>query len=353
MMDGQDVKDSRILGEEQAGQPAGHAEPEDTNSAGNLVYQGLRVRMLSAFAIEFNGQSMNMIRGNNNKLIQLFAMLLLGGAKGVTKRELIDNIYGGGQEWRSDTNKSINNLLWRLRKQWAAWGMEGASLVFDGGACRFEADFPVWVDVMVFQQKAVEALSYRGSDNALRLALLEETAGMYTGNFLDEFCTELWVIHRERELKQLYSRVVRTLGGEYERLGDLPKARSLYYDAAVLFPFDSWQLSEIDAMIAMNDYSGAYELYQNTERLYDEEMGITPGQEYLKRLEIIEEHLHQRVRRLSDIVVPLQEENAEGAFYCSYSVFFNICQILARLVERSGQSMFLLLCTWNSAVRGG
>ncbi len=352
-MNGQDAGESRILKGEQAEKPAGPAGPGDTDSAGGLVYQGLRVRMLSAFTMEFYGQSMNMIRGNNSKLIQLFAMLLLGGAKGVTKRELIDNIYGGGQEWRSDTNKSINNLLWRLRRQWAAWGMEGATLVFDGGVCRFEADFPVWVDVIVFQQKAVEALAYRGDDNAARLAMLEEAAGMYTGSFLDEFCTELWVIHRERELKQLYGRVIRTLGGEYERLGELVKARSLYHDAAILFPFDSWQLPEIDAMIAMNDYNGAYELYQNTERLYDEEMGITPGQEYLKRLEIIEEHLRRRVRRLSDIVVPLREESAEGAFYCSYSVFFNICQILARLVERSGQSMFLLLCTWNSAVRGG
>ncbi len=57
MMDGQDVKDSRILGEEPTGQPAGHAEPENTDSAANLVYQGLRVRMLSAFTMEFNGQS--------------------------------------------------------------------------------------------------------------------------------------------------------------------------------------------------------------------------------------------------------------------------------------------------------
>ncbi len=328
-------------------------EQDSVDSAAALTYQGLRVSMLSAFTIEFRGRSMNMVRGNNSKLIQLFAMLLLGGDKGVTKRELIDNIYGGGQEWRSDTNKSINNLLWRLRKQWDIWGMDGASVVFDGGSCRFEACFPVWVDVVAFQQKANEALAYRGDDTAKRIAMLEEAAGMYTGSFLNEFCTELWVIHKERELKQLYTRTVRMLGAEYERLGDLPRACGLYRDAAVLFPFDSWQLAELDCRIAMSDYNGAYELYQNTERLYDEEMGIRPGQEYGKRLEVIEEHMHRHVRRLSDIVTPLREETAEGAFYCSYSVFFNFCQILARLAERSGQSMFLLLCTWNAEERGG
>ena len=45
---------------------------------------------------------------------------------------------------------------------------------------------------------------------------------------------------------------------------------------------------------------------------------------------------------------PLREDVAAGAFYCSYSVFFNFCQILSRLAERSGQSIFLLLCTWNA-----
>ncbi len=348
-MNGQNAERSGSFQEQGlAGQFAGA-----TDSAAALTYQGLRVSMLSAFKMEFYGRSINMIRGNSSKLIQLFAMLLLGGSKGVTKRELIDNIYGSGQEWRSDTNKSINNLLWRLRKQWDAWGMNGATIIFDGGSCRFEADFPVWVDAIAFQQKAQEALAYRGDDAAVRIALLEEAVGMYSGSFLNEFCTELWVIYRERELKQFYTRMVRMLGAEYERIGDLPKACGLYRAAAVLFPFDSWQLAEIDCLLAMSDYNGAYELYQNTERLYDEEMGIRPGQEYVKRLEVIEEHMHRDVRRLSDIAASLRGGAPEGAFYCSYSVFFNFCQILARLAERSGQSMFLLLCTWNGGTRGG
>lgn len=338
-MSGQNTEKNRTASDV----PAGLPEPE---GSADLEYPGLKVRMLSAFSMEFRGQSVNMPRGSGSKLIQLFAMLLLGGEKGVSKRELIGNIYGG-QEWRSDTNKSINNLLWRLRKQWALWGMDGARLIFDGGGCRFEADFPVWVDVTAFQQKALEVLAYAGDDSRTRLALLKAAADMYTGSFLDEFCTELWVIHRERELKQLYEQIVRTLGGEYERLGDLPGARQLYHDASILFPYESWQLAEIDCLISMNDYSGALELYQNTERFYDEEMGISLGQEYQKRLEIIEEHARRRVRRLSDIVEPLKEGLDDGAFYCSYSVFFNFCQILARLVERSGQSMYLLLCTWN------
>ncbi len=339
-MSGQDTGKNRIFSDI----PMGLSE---AGGSGDLAYPGLRVRMLSAFTMEFRGQSVNMTRGNNNKLIQLFAMLLLGGEKGVMKRELIGNFYGS-QEWRSDTNKSINNLLWRLRKQWAAWGMDGANLIFDGGSCRFEADFPVWVDVIEFQKKSLEALAYADGDSQEQIAMLKEAAAIYTGNFLDEFCTELWVIHKQRELKQLYERVVRTLGSEYERMGDLPNARQLYHDASLIFPYESWQLAEIDCLISMNDYNEAYELYQNTERFYYEEMGISLGQEYLKRLTLIEEHERRRVRRLSDIVEPLREGNGGGAFYCSYSVFFNFCQVLVRLAERSGQSMFLLLCTWNS-----
>ncbi len=312
-----------------------------------LVRPGLFVRMFSSLSVEFNGRRINMQRGNT-RVVELFVMLLLGGGKGLSKRELIDNLYGYDQEWCADPNKSVNNLLYRLKKQLASWGMDGASVRLEGGLCRLEAEFPVEVDVLEFQQKAEAALACR---DAGRIQMLEEAAGLYTGGFLEEFCTDLWVIQKSRELEQLFFRVARDLGREYERSGDFPRARGVYHHAAELFPFESWQLAEIDCFIAMKDYNGAYELYQDTERLYDEKLGVVPGQEFLKRLDIIEQRTMQRKRSLSDITEPLREEDMDGAFYCSYQNFYNFCQILSRIAERSGQSLFLLLCTWN--YRGG
>ena len=304
--------------------------------------------MFSAYSMEFDGQPVNIMRGASTKVLQLFAMLLLAGGKGIAKRELIGNVYGQGQDRGADPNRNLNNLLYRLKKQLTVWGMDGATVNLEGGFARFEADFPVEVDALAFEQKAEEALLRETPDQT---ELLADAARLYTGEFLEEYCTELWVIQKDKELKKLYSRVIEALGAAYRSQGNLIKAREVYHNASLVFPFDSWQLSEMDCLIGLKDYNGAYAVYQDTERLYDEELGIMPNEEYRSRLEIIEQNALRPVRRLSDIAETLRGEQKEGAYYCYYPDFLDSCQILSRIAERTGQSLFLLLCTWS--VRGG
>ncbi len=310
----------------------------------SMAREGLQVHMFSAYSMEFDGEPVNIMRGISTKVLQVFAMLLLAGSKGAAKGELISHVYGQGPDRGADPNRKLNNLLYRLKKQLADWGMEGATISLEGGFARFDADFPVEVDALTFEQKAEEALSQTGSGQA---ELLEDAMQRYTGEFLEEYCTELWVIQKDQELKRLYARVVEKLAEVCRNEGNLMKAREVYHNAALVFPFDSWQLYEMDCLIDMKDYSGAYTVYQDTERIYDEELGIMPSEEYRSRLEIIERNSLRPVRRLSDIIDSLRGEPKEGAYYCYYPDFLDSCQILSRIAERTGQSLYLLLCTWS------
>ena len=306
--------------------------------------KGLHVRMFSSFSMEYEGTTVNMTRGGGTKVEQIFARLLISGEKGVSKRELIGSIYGQGQESGADLNQYVNNLIYRLKKRLLLWNMKGASISLENGICRFEASFPVTVDAIVFQQLVERGLALTGTE---RTELLEEAVGLYSGEFLEEFCTELWVIQKDHELKQMYFKACEALGDDYCRSGNYHQARDIYHRAALLFPFDLWQLSEMDCLIALKDYDAAYAVYQDTERIYDEELGISPGEEFSRRLHVIEKQSMHPARRLSDILQPLQEEYSDGAFYCYYTDFLHFCQILARIAERSGQSLFRLLCTWS------
>lgn len=310
---------------------------------------GLRVRMFTAFYVEYDGAAVTMPRGGSTKIVQLFAMLLLAGEKGVPKRELISNIYGQAQDAGADLNQYVNNLIYRLKKWLASCGMTQASVTLENGICCFRADFPIEVDVLEFQRRAGAALEAERPD---RDRLLAEAVGWYSGEFLPEFCTELWVIQKNHELEQLFVRICERLGQDYREDGNLYQAREIYHRAAVQFPFDSWQLLEIDCLIALKDYDGAYAVYQDTERLYDEELGIAPDEKFGERLAEIEKQSMRPVRRLSDILKPLREKEKTGAYYCYYSDFLHFCQVLARIAERSGQSLFLLLCTWRQATGG-
>lgn len=310
-----------------------------------MAREGLQVRMFSAYSMIFNGKPVNIMRGSGTKVMQLFAMLLLAGENGVAKRSLISHIYGQGRERCADPNRNLNNLIYRLKKQLVLWGMEGAAVYLAGGTARLKTDFPVEIDVLMFEQKVAEALAAEGP---ARIGLLADAAGLYTGEFLEEFCTELWVIQKDQELKKQYFHVIERLGEAYRTRGSLLKARDIYHKASLFFPFEFWQLKEMDCLIAMKDYDGAYAVYKDAERLYDEELGIMPGDEYRERLAVIENNSLHPARRLSDIVDSLREEQSEEAYFCFYPVFTDFCRILSRIAERIGQPACLLLCTWSA-----
>lgn len=84
----------------------------------------LKVRMLGGFTLEYKGKELVLDRNNVSKTTQLFQLLLLHTQDGgISKAALIDALYG-----RSDVenkNGSLNNTIFRLRKQLTAAGLDG------------------------------------------------------------------------------------------------------------------------------------------------------------------------------------------------------------------------------------
>lgn len=86
----------------------------------------LKVRMLGGFTLEYKGKELVLDRNNVSKTTQLFQLLLLHTQDGgISKVALIDALYG-----RSDVenkNGSLNNTIFRLRKQLTAAGLPESS----------------------------------------------------------------------------------------------------------------------------------------------------------------------------------------------------------------------------------
>ena len=305
--------------------------------------RGLSVYVFKSLTIEYNGRPVNTHRGST-KVIQLLLLLLLSGGDGVPKHALVSAIYGQEEEGWADYNQYVNNLIYRLKKLLTEWEMDGATVEISRSICYFRADFPVTVDALEFRRKSLEALA---SEDDGRLAALEEAFQMYTDTFLEEFSTDLWVIQRKREIRKLYFRVTEALGEGYRASGSLNRARNIYHQAAVWFPFESFRLHEMDCLIGLNDYEGAYALYTDIRQSYAGAMEVMPEREIQKRLAIVEKRLGHSARTLPEIVALLRTNARTGAFYCHYAVFVSFCQILARLAERSGRPLSLMLCTWT------
>lgn len=300
-----------------------------------------RVRMFGCMTVEYKERPIGFSRSGGTKSLQLLALLLMSGREGITKSELIGCLYNS--EDGLNLNRNLNNVIYRLKKQLLAAGLpEEEYIILKGGRCYFSDSFPVKVDALEFKQEVLN--TGEGLDTEQRRRL-QNALLMYTGELFPEFAAELWAIQKRQEFKNMYVQTVTRLGEGLRQAGDLQGEREVYRRAARLYPFDGWQVLEMDTLIAMKEFDKAFGVYNNTVRLYSEELGLPPGQELLERLHTMERQMLHPVGSFSEIKKAIGSENSDGPFYCYYPSFIDSCQILARMAERSGLSIYLLLCT--------
>lgn len=79
------------------------------------------------------------------------------------------------------------------------------------------------------------------------------------------------------------------------------KVNRIAMRAEEIYPFDDWQIYHIDGLIAMGRYEEAMALYEKTEKLFFEELGIAPSKEIIKRFHCMGERMSQAEAALDDI----------------------------------------------------
>lgn len=262
----------------------------------------LKVRMLGGFTLEYKGKELVLDRNNVSKTTQLFQLLLLHTQDGgISKAALIDALYG-----RSDVenkNGSLNNTIFRLRKQLTAAGLPESSYInINGGMCTWDPD------MMGEDWAAVENIACRD---------------MYF-DCVEELCHYL---KTEEKFEELYR---------------------VAHSAAEIYPFYDWQIWEIDSLIGMSRYKDGLDVYKRTTKLMFEELGLSPSAGMLERFKLMGERTSQAAGAIEDIKYRLREkESIEGAYYCTYPSFVDVYHVFGRMMERTGMSVFLMLCTLN------
>lgn len=269
----------------------------------------LKVRMLGGFTLEYKGKELVLDRNNVSKTTQLFQLLLLHTQDGgISKAALIDALYG-----RSDVenkNGSLNNTIFRLRKQLTAAGLPESSYInINGGMCTWDPDIETSVDVCDFKQ-TIESARHEKSQKT-KMEIYAKAWKLYTGEFLPDMMGEDWA-------------------------------------AVEIYPFYDWQIWEIDSLIGMSRYKDGLDVYKRTTKLMFDELGLSPSAGMLERFKLMGERTSQAAGAIEDIKYRLREkESIEGAYYCTYPSFVDVYHVFGRMMERTGMSVFLMLCTLN------
>ena len=303
----------------------------------------LMVQMLGGFAVSYDGRDITFGKNRISKSMQIL-QLMLYNPDGISRTNVVDLLYGRGG--LSDPSNNLRVAVYRLRKLLAESELpQDDYFSTENGVFQWTGSIPVCVDVLEFQDLIRLASEEKQIDR--RVAILECAISWYRGDFLPRLSGEDWVILETVHHKKKYEDALEEVLEYYREKGRYEDMLKMAAEASSIYPFDEWQTYKIDALIGMGREKEAYKVYEETAKIFIEELDVHPSPE-------MEEHLWRLGRRVTNVPQAikdikgglLQEKEAEnGAYYCSLPSFIDEYRLIRRMGERIGQPVYLMLCT--------
>ncbi len=306
----------------------------------------LKVQMLGGFAVDYGDSPVVMTEARNSKMVQLFQYLLVNRNKMVRQTELIDVLLE--DEKCGNPTGTLKNIVYRLRKLLMAVGIPKGVIVYKKSAYGLFGDVIYDIDVERFEQIARE-IQDGEMDDDVRLELCLTASDLYKGEFLKKASAEPWVMtksvyYQERYVTSLlHAFTIVQKSKQYDRL--LPALKK----AVKMYPYEEdIYLMYISCLHELGRTKDAVAKYEEVASMLYDDLGIGPPDRLRALYKRITSGLNEEANSVIDIRSKLSEKHsARGPYYTNIESFSSIFQFVVRHMERSGKSVFLMLCTFS------
>ena len=302
------------------------------------------MNMLGGFSMRYGTRKISFARSGNSKFIQLLQLLMIHPRRQIAKTEIIETLYG--DEQIENTNLTLNNTIFRLRKQLVKAGLpQNQYIEVRRGMCIWNMEVPAVVDVREFEILTERAREERDEDDRARLYL--KACEMYQGEFLNAGeHSPKWVQSEAKRYRDLYFACLRESLQYFKMCQDFEQMLLLSRRAAEMYPYEEWQLWVIDSLLAANRYKEAMKVYQSVTRMYFTDLKKPPSEQMLERFHTMSSQVQFAQGAMEDVRQVVQETNRiRGPYYCTFPGFIDNYRFLARGYERFGIEGYLILCT--------
>ncbi len=306
----------------------------------------IQVNMFGGLAITYNGKNVSIGKNRAAKYIQLLELVWLAQDAGIHKEQLTSILYD--REEQSSLSNSFNNLIYQMHKQIDKSGLPKHDYIVNRDGVFFTDD-EVIIESDVFRFTDNIRKARECQDDSDSIPFYKAAVDEYKAELLPELGTTEWLIIKSVQLQKMYAEGVIALGAFYEEKKDFQSMYQVYKRAAELYPDDEWQIGEIDALIGMESFKEAYAVYDETVRYYTDELGVTPSNELLECYDKMSRQITNTPGKILQIRDGILESRGvvssgdEGAYDCSFPSFIDAYHILSRNMERSGQSVYMML----------
>lgn len=305
----------------------------------------LTVRMLGDFTMTYCGQLVEIGKNQTTKVMQLLQILLYAGPQGIARSQLMECLYDSDMEGDRANNLRVN--IFYLRRRLEETDLPKETYIRTGhGRYYFNSSFPVEIDAVCFRQFIEEAEQKKDEE---RFELLKKACYSYVGCFLPALAGEEWAAIEEARLQNMYFSALEEVCQWMKEREQYTELLPLVSRAASLYPFEEWQIWQMECLIGLKRPKDAIALYEKTSELYFNELDMPPSKKMVECFRRMSRQIQLNTSNFHEIQFMLQEkEETGGAYYCPYPSFVDMYRMMVRVMERSGQSVYLLLCTLDA-----
>lgn len=307
------------------------------------ISPAFHVRMFGGFVIRYMDKELSIRKNVVTKAMHLLQILLYYYKEGISKEKLIEYLFQGGD--LEDPSNNLRVAVFRMKKMLVNAGFPKEEYVRnEDGRYYWSSSIPVYNDVLLFSDIMEKADNEEEEKH--KVALLEEALRVYQGDFLPKLSGEYWVLVETSKYRDMYTRALQSFV-EYLRIQeDYEKMLEVSTAACKFYPLDEWQSVKIEALMGLNRNKEALKVYKETSKMLFEELSIKPSEKLLSKFQLLGERMMNVPHDMEEIKKRIkEEEHTFGAYYVSLPSFIDIYRLFRRMIERTGQSIYILLCT--------
>ena len=306
--------------------------------------QVLRVGMFGNFSMVWQGRPLTDEKLKETHFTSLMQLLLHHRESGVSRDQLEEVLFGDRDV--EDRHHLLQSVIYNAKKKLKKMGLPVVKyIILKKGIFYWNSEeIPVIEDAAEFDR--IYQMAVESGDEDEQLVLYSEACHLYKGEFLSTYAGVLWAAAEARKYRIRFCECVERAAEIMRRQQNYLQMEEIGRYASAISPFSDWEVITMEAMVSMGRYEEARSFYAATSDLYLRKRGIRPSSKLMETMEKLGNSMVHAYEVLDTIQDNLSEEPENGGGYlCTYPVFQGIYQMLNRIMERGGQSVYLMLCT--------
>ena len=162
----------------------------------------LYVRMLGSFSIQWNGKLIaGGSKASESQLTSLLQILIHNRARGVPRDRLEELLFEDRD--MANVHHALQSVIYNTKKKLQKAGLPPANYIEQRkGVFFWTEEIPLIEDATEFERLCREAEAEENPE--VKIALYQEAAHWYTGEFLPNQTAVIWVAQEARRLKEMF-----------------------------------------------------------------------------------------------------------------------------------------------------